>query len=120
MFIYTWNVTNHNSISGHACVCDWRFQQGYIAYRRNTEDILHTEQIQCCTMFRNKGFKQMVMKPTHDSGPLIDHICRNQKLQIQTDVSDCYYSDHDYVLCIISKDTISTWKYVQLKWNKVV
>ena len=59
-------------------------------------------------MFRIKGFKQMVMKPTRDTGTLIDHIYTNEKLHIQTDVSDCYYSDHDYVLCTISKDTIST------------
>ena len=38
------------------------------------EDILLTEETQLCTMFRNKGFKQMVMKPTCDSGTLIDHI----------------------------------------------
>ena len=48
------------------------------------------------------------MKPTRDSGTLIDHLYTNQKLQIQTDVSDCYYSDHDYVLCTITKDSIST------------
>ena len=59
-------------------------------------------------MFRIKGFKQMVTKPTRDTGTLIDHIYTNEKLHIQTDVSDCYYSYHDYVLCTISKDTIST------------
>ena len=59
-------------------------------------------------MFRTKGFKQMVIKPTCDSGTLIDHIYANEKLHIQTDVSDYYYSDHDYILCTISKDTIST------------
>ena len=73
-----------------------------------SEDILLTEETKCSTMFRNKGFKQMVMKPTHDSGTLIDNIYTNQKLQIQTDVTDSYYSDHDYVLCNISKNTIST------------
>ena len=58
-------------------------------------------------MFRSEGFKQLVMKPTCDSGTLIDHIHTNEKLHIQTDVSNCYYSGHDYVLCTISKDTIS-------------
>ena len=72
------------------------------------EDILLIEEMQCCTIFRKKGFKQMVMMPTHDNGTLIDHIYTNQKLQIQTDVSDCYYSDHDYILCTISKYTIFT------------
>ena len=70
------------------------------------EDILPSEETQSCTMFRTKGFKQLVTKPTCDSGTLIDHIYINEKLFVQTDVSDCYYSDHDYVLCTISKDTI--------------
>ena len=40
---------------------------------------------------------------THDSGKLIDHIYTNTKLSVETDVSDCYYSNHDYVLCTINK-----------------
>ena len=72
------------------------------------EDILLSEEKHCCAMFKSKGFRQIVSKPTHDSGTLIDHIYTNTKLCVQTDVSNCYYSDHDYVLCTISKDTIST------------
>ena len=67
------------------------------------EDILLTEEKHCCTMFRSKGLRQIVTKPTRDSGTLIDHIYTNTKLSVETDVSDCYYSDHDYVLCNISK-----------------
>ena len=43
------------------------------------EDILLTQEKQCCTMFRSKGFRQIVTKPTHDSGTLIDHIYTNNK-----------------------------------------
>ena len=67
------------------------------------EDILLTQEKHCCMMFQSKGFRQIVTKPTHDSGTLIDHIYTNNKLSVKTDVSDCYYSDHDYVLCTISK-----------------
>ena len=72
------------------------------------EDILLTQQKHCCTMFRSKGFRQIVTKPTRDSGTLIDHIYTNTKLSVKTDVNDCYYTDHDYVLCTISKEIIST------------
>ena len=71
------------------------------------EDILLTQEKHCCTMFQSKGFRQIVTKPTCDSGTLIDHIYTNTKLSVKTDVSDCYYSDHDYVLCTISKGIIS-------------
>ena len=42
----------------------------------------------------------MVDKPTHDSGTIIDHMYVTNSVKIVTDVTDCYYSDHDYVLCI--------------------
>ena len=38
------------------------------------EDVSITSYIHCCTMFRSQGFKQMVNKPTHDSGTIIDHL----------------------------------------------
>ena len=50
----------------------------------------------CCSMLTWNGFKQMVKKPT-DSETLIDHVCVSQKMSVTTDVTDCYYSDHDYV-----------------------
>ena len=43
------------------------------------EGILLTEETQCCTMLRTKRFKQMVMKPSHDSGTLIEHVYTDQK-----------------------------------------
>ena len=67
------------------------------------EDVLITSNMHCCTMFRSQGFKQMVNKPTHDSGIIIDHVYTSQTLHtMQTDVTDCYYSDHDCILCWIT------------------
>ena len=56
------------------------------------EDILLTLEKQCCSMFCAEGFKQVVTKPTRDSGTLIDHVCVSTSLKVDTDVSDCYYS----------------------------
>ena len=57
----------------------------------------------CCTMLRLQGFKQMINKPTHDSGTIIGHIYVSHTLNtMQTDVTDCYYNDHDCVLCLIT------------------
>ena len=54
-------------------------------------------------MFRLQGFKQMIKKPSHDSGTIIDHFYVSQTVNtIQTDVTDCYYSDHDCILCMIT------------------
>ena len=53
-------------------------------------------------MFRSQGFQQMVNKPTDDSGTIIDHVYMSQRLHtMQTDVTDCYYSDHDCIPCWI-------------------
>ena len=38
------------------------------------EDISITSNTHCCTMFRLQCFKQMVNKPTHDGGTIIDHV----------------------------------------------
>ena len=66
------------------------------------EDVSITSSMHCCTMFRS-GFKQMVNKPIHDSGTIIDHLYMSQTLNtMQTDVTDCYYSDHDCILCLIT------------------
>ena len=54
-------------------------------------------------MFRSQAFKQMVSKPTHDSGTIIDHVYVSQTINaMQTDVTDCCYSDHDFILCTIT------------------
>ena len=62
-----------------------------------------TSDTHCCTMLRLQGFKQMINKPTHDSGTLIDHVYVSHTLNtIKTDFTDCYYSDHDCILCVIT------------------
>ena len=44
----------------------------------------------------------MVSKPTDDSGTIIDHVYVSQTVNtMQTDVTDCYDSDHDFVQCAI-------------------
>ena len=54
-------------------------------------------------MFRLQGFKQVISKPTHDSGIIIDHVYVSHTLnKIQTEVTDCYYSDHGCILCVIT------------------
>ena len=74
----------------------------YIAGAFN-EDVSITSNSCCCTMFGLQGFKQMVHKPTHNSGTIIDHVYVSQIVHtVQTDVTDCYYSDHDFILCVIT------------------
>ena len=67
------------------------------------EDVSITSNTHCCTMFRLQGLQQMISKPTHDSRTIIDHVYVSHTLNtIQTDVTDCYYSDHDFILCVIT------------------
>ena len=67
------------------------------------EHISITSNTHCCTMFRLQDFKQMVNKPTHDSGTIIDHVYVSQTVNaMQTYVTDCYYSDHNCTLCLIT------------------
>ena len=45
----------------------------------------------------------MVSKLTHVSGTIIDHVYVSQTVNMrQTDVTDCYDSDHDFILCAIT------------------
>ena len=67
------------------------------------EDVSITANTCCCAMLRSQAFKQMVSKLTPDSGTIIDHVYVSQtKNTMQTDVTDCYYSDHDLILCAIT------------------
>ena len=38
------------------------------------EDVSITSNTRCCTMFKLQGLQQMIKKPTHDSGTIIDHV----------------------------------------------
>ena len=67
------------------------------------ENVSITSNTHCCAMFRSEAFKQMVSKPTHDSGTIIDHVYVSQTINtMQTDVTDCYSSDHDFILFAIT------------------
>ena len=67
------------------------------------EDVSITSNTCCCGMFTSQAFKQMVSKLTHDSGTIIDYVYVSQTINtMQTDVTDCYYSDHDFILCTIT------------------
>ena len=67
------------------------------------EDVSITSNTCCCTLLRLQGFKQMVNKPKHDSGTIIVQIYVSQTVNtMQTYVTDCYYSHHDCILCLIT------------------
>ena len=66
------------------------------------EDILLSEDKPCCRLLKSLKFRPLVEKPTRDSGTLIDHMYLNSELPVTTDVTDCYYSDHDFVLAAIT------------------
>ena len=67
------------------------------------EDVSITSNICCCTLFTSQAFKKMVSKLTHNSGRIIDHVYVSQTINtMQTDVADCYYSDHDFILYTIT------------------
>ena len=67
------------------------------------EDVSITSNTCCCAMFTSQAFKQMVSEPTHHSGTIIDHVYVSQTINtMQTDVADCYCSDHDLILCMIT------------------
>ena len=67
------------------------------------EDVSMTSNTCCCEMFRSQAFKEMVNKLTHDSGTKLDHVYVSHTVNtMQTDVTDCYYSDHNFILCSIT------------------
>ena len=67
------------------------------------EDVSITLNTYCCKMLRIQGFKQMINKPTYDSGTIIDHVYVSQAVNtMHIGVTDCYYSDHDCILCLIT------------------
>ena len=54
-------------------------------------------------MLRLQGFQQRANKPTDHSGTIIDHVYVSMRVHImQTDATDCYYNDHDFILCLMT------------------
>ena len=54
----------------------------------------------------NNGFVQMIKKPTHDSGTLIDHIYVNKHLferKLELQQNYVYFSDHDIITLFVEK-----------------
>ena len=47
------------------------------------EDVSITSNTCCHTMFKLKGLQQMIIKPTHDSGTIIDHVYASHTHSIQ-------------------------------------
>ena len=70
--------------------------------RHINEDVFISQNRTCCSLLKSKGLYQMATKPTTDSGTLIDHVYATNTLQVKTDVTDCYYSDHEFVLVNIN------------------
>ena len=68
------------------------------------EDILLSDSKPCCIELKKLGLQQHVSRPTRDSGTLIDHLYVTANVAVQTDVLDCYYSDHDFVFAGIQFD----------------
>ena len=55
---------------------------------------------------RERGFSQLIQKPTYDDGTLIDHIYVNQVMSELGSIAEqeaAYYSDHDIVTLFIAK-----------------
>ena len=53
------------------------------------EDVFMNKDTHCCSILQQRGFKQMVTKPTRDSGTIIDHVYASPTLNIEIDVNDC-------------------------------
>lgn len=73
------------------------------------EDLLdekYSDQFHVHTCLSTLGFQQHVACGTTDRGSLLDHIYTSnvEAGTIHVEVEDCYYSDHDLVTCIVSKD----------------
>ena len=61
------------------------------------DDISMSCKRHCCSMLTLKGLNKWQKKPTTDSGTLIHHFYVSQEMTVTSDVTDCYYTDHDYV-----------------------
>ena len=66
-----------------------------------SEGVFINKDTHCCSILKQRGYMQMVTKPTCDCGNIIDHIFASPTLKVEIYVNDCYYSDHDCVLCCI-------------------
>ena len=66
------------------------------------EDILCDSGSQVQTLMLSHGYTQLVKHATTDRATLIDHVYFNKQCNdVQVQVRDVYYSDHDTVYCSI-------------------
>ena len=63
------------------------------------EDVSMISNTRCCRMLSLQGFQQMINKPTHESGTIIDYVYVSQIVNYNT--NSCH-SDHDCILCVIT------------------
>ena len=66
------------------------------------EDIFVDTNQKIQMFFLDRKYKQSVSSPTRDSGTLIDHVYTRYVYHISTHVSDCFFSDHDFVSSVFS------------------
>ena len=61
------------------------------------------ETLRLLNFMSDNGYSQIVNTATTDRSTLIDHVyCSRELDNAVIEVSDCYYSDYDIVLCSIS------------------
>ena len=61
------------------------------------ENLIQNPECKLLLSMNQLHFEQIVKKPTHDSGSLLDHVYKFN-LDMTCDVCDCFFSDHDCVL----------------------
>ena len=64
------------------------------------EDVSITSNMHCCTMLRLQDFQQMVNKPTHDSGTIIDHIYVSQTVNTMQRMSQTAITEIMIAFCV--------------------
>ena len=67
------------------------------------EDIFVDNNCHCYTKLINLKLNQVVNIPTCDSGTLIDYMYISSHLTCRSTVTDCYFSDHDFVFGAIQQ-----------------
>ena len=60
-------------------------------------DLTHEDNSSLITQLGRLGFRQCMTVPTTDYGTTLDHIYYNGRVDVQTDVLDAYFSDHDLI-----------------------
>ena len=65
------------------------------------EDVSVTSNTHCCAMFRSQAFKQMISKPTHDSGTIIDHVYVSQTINIIKQMSQTVITVNMISFCVL-------------------